>query len=436
MNASRLDQATALLREREARSLTLLLGVGLVGFALQGTSIAVQYATRPTENIQIGLVTLYVVSSMALMVALLGLLRGRRFVDAIGVVVAVSSATMAAAMGYIMWRGFAADAPAALLTKLPIAASGIATIAVLSLTLRPLYVAIGGAGVAATLVCFYGIAAADPATTFSSLGVDRANAYLGPDVSITRLLAELVFVLAATAGAGFGAHFARRTVREAVALQRTTDQLSRYFSPAVAAGIRDGGDAFLHPGGREPDVVVLFADLTGFTRMCAGLPPSEALATLAQYHERMVAEIFRVGGTLDKFIGDGIMATFGTPTPQPDAADRALRAARGMIAAMAELNRERAARLQAPLALRIGVHAGPAIVGNVGTPQRLEFTVIGDTVNVANRIEGACKKTGRTAMLSAAVVARLTQPADLDVVGPVTLDGVADPVELYSLPQG
>jgi len=135
-------------------------------------------------------------------------------------------------------------------------------------------------------------------------------------------------------------------VREAVTLQRTTDQLSRYFSPDIASGIRDGGEAFLRPGGREQEVVVLFSDLAGFTRACSGLPASDALAMLSEYQERMVVEIFRAGGTLDKFIGDGIMATFGTPTPVADAADRAVRAARGMIAALADLNRERVKRGQ------------------------------------------------------------------------------------------
>ena len=154
---------------------------------------------------------------------------------------------------------------------------------------------------------------------------------------------------------------------------------------------------------------------------------------LSEYQECMVAEIFRAGGTLDKFIGDGIMATFGTPTPVADAADRAVRAARGMIAALADLNRDRVARGQAPLVQRIGIHAGLAVVGNVGTRQRLEFTVIGNTVNVASCIENACKRIGKPAMLSAAVVERLTMAAALELLGPVALDGQTQPVELYAL---
>jgi class 3 adenylate cyclase len=90
-------------------------------------------------------------------------------------------------------------------------------------------------------------------------------------ISIPRLIAELIFVSGSTAFIAYAAHLARRTIREAVTLQRTTDQLSRYCSPDIARRIRDGGEAFLKPGGREQDVVVLFSDLEGFTRACAGV---------------------------------------------------------------------------------------------------------------------------------------------------------------------
>ena len=186
-------------------------------------------------------------------------------------------------------------------------------------------------------------------------------------------------------------------------------------------------------GGREQDVVVLFSDIAGYTRLCAGLSPSQALSLLSEYQEYMVTEIFSAGGTLDKFIGDGIMATFGTPVAVPDAADRAVQAARGMTAALERLNAVRVARGEPPLAQRIGIHAGPAVVGNVGTRQRLEFSVIGDAVNVANRIETACKKTGRAVMMSAAVVSRLQAAADIERLGEIALDGQPRPIELYAL---
>jgi adenylate cyclase len=293
-------------------------------------------------------------------------------------------------------------------------------------------VTIVGVGVALTLLAFLELALLDPATVLATHSIDP---YVGPAVSQSRVVFELVFVACATAGCAFATQIARQTVREAAALQRSTDQLSRYFSPDIAAGIRDGGEAFLRPGGREQDVVVLFSDLVGYTSLCAGLTPSQALGLLSEYQEYMVGEIFKAGGTLDKFIGDGIMATFGTPVPTTDAADRAVQAARGMTEALKQLNVARAARHEPPLAQRIGIHVGPAVVGNVGTSQRLEFSVIGDAVNVANRIEAACKKTGKSVMMSAAVVSRLSSTADIERVGEIALAGQPKPVELYALQQ-
>jgi adenylate cyclase len=364
------------------------------------------------------------------MAGMLLLLQKRRWIEGIGIFMALAAALTAAALGAVMWSVIAPSAPVSVLAKLPIAPIGLAAIAIMTLTLRPVHVVIVGLGVATTLIGFFTVAALDPGTSFAWYS---AQSMLGPAVSPSSLVIDLLAVGTATTGAAVATSFARRTVREAVTLQRTTDQLSRYFSPDVASGIRDGGEAFLRPGGREQEVVVLFSDLAGFTRACSGLPASDALAMLSEYQERMVVEIFRAGGTLDKFIGDGIMATFGTPMPVADAADRAVRAARGMVAALADLNSERVKRGQQPLTQRIGIHAGPAIVGNVGTHQRLEFTVIGDTVNVASRIENACKRMGKAAMLSAAVVERLTMAVAMEPVGLVTLDGQPRPVELYAL---
>ena len=388
------------------------------------------YFANPQTKIYTPTVLIYFALSIVVTGAALLLLRKRRWTEGIGIFVALNAAFTAAAACYIMWSTFASTVPLSVLPKLPTSAIGLGAIAVMTLTLRPLHVVIAGLGVATTLVGFFAIAAHDPATTFAWYS---AETLLGPAISPTRLILELLVVGTATAGAAIATSFARRTIREAVSLQRSTDQLSRYFSPQVAVGIRDGGAAFQRPGGREQEVVVLFSDLAGFTRACAGLPASDALAMLSEYQERMVAEIFRAGGTLDKFIGDGIMATFGTPAPVADAADRAVRAAHGMMAAMAQLNRQRVERGEQPLRQRIGIHAGPAIVGNVGTHQRLEFTVIGDTVNVASRIENVCKRMGKAAMLSAAVVERLTMITAMESVGPVTLDGQLQPVELYAL---
>jgi adenylate cyclase len=421
--------AAALLREREARSLTLLVAIALAGFLIVTVYLAVLAAGSAREHVRPGGIAIYFGACIAISVWHLILLRRRKWVAGVGIVTALMAATFPAIVSVVLWRGLIPPAPVALLVKLPVAAVGISVLATMTLTLRPLYVVIAGIGVALTLVAFLWMAMLDPATVVAT---GSTEPYVGPAISRSRVVFELVFVTIATAGAAFAARIARQTVSEAAALQRSTDQLSRYFSPDIAAGIRDGGEAFVQ-GGREQDVVVLFSDIAGYTRLCAGLSPSQALGLLSEYQEYMVTEIFSAGGTLDKFIGDGIMATFGTPVAVPDAADRAVQAARGMTAALERLNAVRVARGEPPLAQRIGIHAGSAVVGNVGTSQRLEFSVIGDAVNVANRIEAACKKTGRAVMMSAAVVSRLQAGADIERLGEIALDGQPRPIELYAL---
>lgn len=430
MPALRTDAVGALLAEREARSLTLLVAIVLVSFVAQGANFWLQHAARSGAGGKPLVIAVYLGISLLNCVALLYLLRRRLWVGAVGLIVAFFAASFAATTGLIMWWGYSPDAPVALLAKLPVAVAGTAAIAGMTLTLRPLYVIITGAGVIITLFGFYVLAASDAATIVARRAMES---YSGLAIGTMRLAIEVMFVGSATAAAALATALARRTIGEAVALQRTRDQLSRYFSPEVAARIAGGGETLLHPGGREQEIAVLFADLQGFTRICAATTPAQAMALLSEYHRRMVAEIFRAGGTLDKFTGDGIMATFGTPESAADAAARAVRAARGMIAALAELNRDRAARGEPALVQRIGINAGPALVGNVGTDQRLEFTAIGDTVNVASRIEKACKKTGRAAMLSAAVVARLADTRDIERLGPLSLDGQPQAIELYAL---
>jgi adenylate cyclase len=430
------DGSARALRQREARSLKFLLVLALLGLACEGVILVVQVMVLPAEQVRTtGLVVFMVLETAGLGVLIYALHRSL-WPNHIGLVIALLTSTFAARAAYTLWRGFAADAPLAeLATGWPFAAAGTAAIAAMALTLRPLYVAIAGVGALVTLAGIHIVAAVDPGTVWvmGRADIKPALATGARVISIPRVLAELIFVAVSTAAVAYAAYLARRTVREAVGLQRTTDQMSRYFSPDVARTIRDGGDALMAQGPREQDVVVLFSDIVNYSATCASLTPAQAFAMLSEYQERMVAEIFKAGGTLDKFIGDGIMATFGTPEPARDAADRAVRAAQGMIAALSALNEERVARGEVPLAQRIGIHAGPVVVGNVGPPQRLEFGVIGDTVNVAARIEAAGKKTGRRAMMSAAVLQRLSMPVPVDPLGPVSLDGQPAPIELYAL---
>jgi len=241
------------------------------------------------------------------------------------------------------------------------------------------------------------LAIADPRSRFTSVFLD---AIFGPPVLKSFVVVNVIFVAMAGILTTVSAHRSRKTILEAVELQGRNSRLSRYFSPNVAARMASADSSFFKPGGRVHEIAVLFSDIRSFSTLSESMNPNEVLELLSDYQRRMTAAIFAHGGTLDKFIGDGIMATFGTPDPSPDSARCAMLAGMDMIRALALFNDERASAGKHVLRHGIGIHYGPALVGNVGTPERLEFTVIGDTVNAASRIESACKEYGRDFLVS------------------------------------
>jgi adenylate cyclase len=167
-------------------------------------------------------------------------------------------------------------------------------------------------------------------------------------------------------------------------IERERTNLARYFSPNVVAEL-SGNDEPLKQV-RTQDVAVLFADIVGFTRYAEGRSPTEVIGTLREFHERMERCVFRHQGTLDKYLGDGLMATFGTPFAGERDAGNALLCAQAMIGSIDELNGERKRRDEPSIQLSVGLHYGQVVLGDIGL-NRLEFAVIGNTVNVASRLE-------------------------------------------------
>ena len=192
-------------------------------------------------------------------------------------------------------------------------------------------------------------------------------------------------------------------------LERERANLARYFSPNVVDQLSANDEPLTQV--HTQDVAVLFADIVGFTTYTDGRDPKEVIGTLRQFHERMEREVFRHGGTLDKYLGDGLMATFGTPFAGDSDAVNALRCARGMIGSIAELNRERAGRGEPPIQVSVGLHYGQVVLGDIGL-NRLEFAVIGTTVNAASRLEALTREFGCAIVVSDALVQQARSEAN------------------------
>ncbi len=193
---------------------------------------------------------------------------------------------------------------------------------------------------------------------------------------------------------------------------RVRENFERYFTPQLADRIANQrGDVVL--GGDRRRVIVLFSDIRGFTEVAESLPPDQMAAQLNEYFAAMVECVFRHDGALDKFIGDALMAYWGAPVAHPDDADRAVRAALDMQRELAALNSRWTAEGRSSLNAGIGINAGDAFVGNIGSPRRLEYTLIGDTVNLASRLCGLAR--GGDILVSDAVRATLTDSVPLRV---------------------
>jgi adenylate cyclase len=255
-----------------------------------------------------------------------------------------------------------------------------------------------------------------------------------PDVSAAALLhgPRAAIMLAAGIVAGLVAtrlrNKFRHAVHEAASRERVTNIFGQHVSPAVVDRLLESS---ADQRGERREVCVMFLDIRNFTANAREHTPEDVVEYLNTAFASMIDVVDRHSGFINKFLGDGFMAVFGAPLDDPAAAKHAVAAAREILA---DIDRRKAEGKTWPLEVGIGLHIGPCVVGNVGSPRRKEFTVIGDTVNLASRLEQLTKQFGTRLIVSDAIVAALGEENCAPIpLGAVPVKGYAEPVQVWGL---
>ena len=257
--------------------------------------------------------------------------------------------------------------------------------------------------------------------TFGLLYVDNLN----KRGMFTQEDLNVFAVIASQAGLAIDHVRARKEVAQQI-IHRTA--LERFLSPGIAKKVAAEASE-LKVGGENQKITVLFADIRGFTSLAEAMRPEDVVELLNQFFQAMSDVIFDHGGTLDKYLGDGLMALFGAPFAAENDALRAVQAAIRMQATLAELNRTSE---RAPLQIGIGINTGPAIVGFMGTSRRLDYTALGDTVNTASRLTAAAEP-GQV-LVSAATHEELHGTMNPRMLPPIRVKGKAAPLKVFEIP--
>lgn len=215
--------------------------------------------------------------------------------------------------------------------------------------------------------------------------------------------------------------------------RKIRETFKHYFSPAIMEEILKNPKS-LELGGQRREVTILFSDIRDFTTITEKLPPEKLTQLLQEYFTQMTEEILKTDGVLDKFIGDAIMAFWGAPIEQKDHADKAVKAGINMIKKLKILQKKWLKEGLPLIDAGVGINTGVVTVGNMGSSTRFDYTLIGDDVNAAARLEGLNKEFKTNIIISEATKNKLTTPVSLKSLGSVLVKGKTKPIKIYSIP--
>lgn len=247
--------------------------------------------------------------------------------------------------------------------------------------------------------------------------------YLGLILDVVRPLFIIFFSIAAIT--------AFRYIKEEKEKALLKSSFEAYFPPSVVRRLI-ANPGLITSGGQKKELTILFSDIIGFTRHTSRMDPADIQEILNQYFKEMTEIVFRHKGTVDKFIGDGMLAFFGDPEPQVDHALRCVSAARDMQKKIRETADTWKKLAGTPIRIRIGIHTGTVIVGNMGSPKRLSYTVIGSAVNLAQRLESNAPDGG--ILISHATRDQIKNAVDLQPQGEIMVKGFDQPITVYTVP--
>ncbi|HNW43891.1 MAG TPA: adenylate/guanylate cyclase domain-containing protein [Elusimicrobiales bacterium] len=265
-------------------------------------------------------------------------------------------------------------------------------------------------------------------SSFGNSGIPSVSTYVAGIHILAMLVMGVIVGYVVKKMRGLVNKFADNLLRKELA----ENALSRYVSHQVARQILDSPDGgAIMKAGRRTHVAILFSDIRGFTPMSEAMEPEALLKLLNAYFRRMVDIVFKHNGTLDKFVGDALIVVFNDPFDQPDAEKRAVICAAEMQKEIARFNAEQAAAGQRTLGVGIGVHCGTVIAGNVGSESRMDYTVMGDTVNFTSRLQG--KAPAGAVYVSSAVQAKTQADFTYRSLGKMDFKGYSEPAEIHEL---